>query len=258
MVVSRGKPWISSKNCAAALPETLDPNRFRDSPRFFGRRRGKTLRDGQQDLLKQVLPRCAIALPEGTQPLPPQTLFEPSRRAFWLEIGFGGGEHLAAQAQAHPDVGLIGSEVFVNGIASLLRHVEEKQVSNVRVWPEDVRRLWTRLPDKAFERIFVLFPDPWPKTRHSDRRFIGPANLPDLSRLLADGGELRVASDDMNYIDWSLSHLLDHPDFTALQASEEDRYTRPADWQPTRYEAKALRQGKSCCYLRFQRKVREG
>jgi tRNA (guanine-N7-)-methyltransferase len=199
------------------------------------------------------LPRVAIPLPEPGKIIDPLTFFPAKPQAVWLEIGFGGGEHLAAQAKAHPEIGFIGCEVFLNGVASLLNHLElGGGGENVRVCSQDARLLLPSIKEASIERMFVLFPDPWPKKRHAERRFIGPDNLPLISRLLADGGILRVASDQDHYIAWALEHVLAHPDFELLVHHK----TRPADWPPTRYEQKALRQGDTCDYLEFKRKAR--
>jgi len=231
------------------------PPREPGAPVFYGRRHGKKLRQRGRDLIEALLPRLAIPRPEPGETLDPRGLFGRPVRAVWLEVGFGGGEHLAARAEADPDIGIIGSEVFVNGVASLLRHVEERRLTNVRVFAEDVRLLLPALPDACLARVFVLFPDPWPKKRHAQRRFIGPENLPELARLLVDGGELRVATDDPTYQDWALEHLCASPDFAPARPLDE-RWTRPADWAPTRYEAKALREGRSPIYLSFARRRR--
>lgn len=221
-------------------------------PIFYGRRRGKRLRQRGQDLLDALLPRLAVSRPALDAHLDPRSLFDPPLRAVWLEIGFGGGEHMAAQAEANPDVGIIGCEVFVNGVASLLNHCDLRSLRHVRIFPDDVRHLFPALPDACLEKAFVLFPDPWPKKRHADRRFIGPENLPVLARLLIDGGELRVASDDPTYIDWALTHLRDSPLFN-LQVSAGQR---PSGWPPTRYEAKAIKAGRECVYMTATRIAR--
>lgn len=234
------------------MPE--HPGNRRSGPVFYGRRRGKKLRQRGQSLIEELLPRLALRLPEAGR-LDPFALFPRPVSAVRLEVGFGGGEHLAAQAAAHPEVGFIGSEVFVNGIASLLRHVEERGLDNVRIFADDVRTLFPALPDACLDGIFVLFPDPWPKKRHAERRFIGPGNLPELARLLRDGGELRVASDDPTYQEWAIDHLSAHPDFASLRPSETWR-TRPEGWPPTRYEAKAIAAGRPPAYLSFLRKAR--
>lgn len=225
-----------------------------DGPRFFGRRRGKSLRPTAQGLVDTLLPRLAIAPPGPQDRLDPLALFDPRPAACWLEVGFGGGEHLAEQARLHPEIGLIGSEPFLNGIASLLGHVVAGEIASIRVFPEDVRRLLPALPDAALGRVFVLFPDPWPKKRHAERRFIGPANLDVLARVMADGAELRVASDDPVYQDWAGRHLAAHADFVALQVTT-DRASLPADWPVTRYERKCLA-GRAPVFFRYARKPR--
>jgi tRNA (guanine-N7-)-methyltransferase len=157
----------------------------------------------------------------------------------WLEVGFGGGEHLAAQAQSHAGVGLIGCEPFRNGIASLLSHIHSKAIDNIRVFPEDARLLFPALPEASLGRAFVLFPDPWPKKRHAERRFVCAENLDALARVLKDGAELRVASDDPVYQDWAAEQLDAHKLFEKVLVTD-DRAALPADWAPTRYEEKCL------------------
>jgi tRNA (guanine-N7-)-methyltransferase len=224
------------------------------APRFFGRRHGKKLRTSQRQTLDEGLPRLRIAAPERI--FDPRSLFDFPVEQVWLEIGFGGGEHLAAQAAANPQVGLIGSEVFVNGIASLLRHVASRAVGNVRLWPDDVRQLLPFVAEASVARVFLLFPDPWPKQRHAERRFVGAANLDALARVMMDGAELRVASDDANYIAWSLEQLRAHPDFAERQDPPGVSDQPPDDWFATRYEQKARKVGRPCQYLRFWRTAR--
>jgi len=175
-------------------------------------------------------------------------------RSVWLEVGFGGGEHLAQLAEANPDVGLIGGEVFRNGIASLLGHVQARALGNVRIFPEDVRLLLPALPDGTLGRVFVLFPDPWPKTRHAYRRFISPETLDVLARVLEDGGELRVASDDPIYVAWAARHLDAHPAFDKVLATA-DRSQVPADWPATRYEQKCIT-GRAPVFFLYRRRAR--
>ncbi|MBF0094164.1 MAG: tRNA (guanosine(46)-N7)-methyltransferase TrmB [Alphaproteobacteria bacterium] len=238
-----------------------DRTSFPSEPRSFGRRKGKKLRPGRLALLDDLLPRIAVPRPAPGESVDPRALFAPaaSERVWlperiWLEVGFGGGEHLAAQAAAHPDVGIIGCEVFVNGVASLLRHVDEAGLGNVRIFPDDARFLLNALPDRCLERVFVLFPDPWPKRRHAERRFISPANLDLLARLLKAGGELRIATDDVTYMRWVLAHAPIHPGFRWLAGRPGDWRTPPADWVATRYETKAIREGRPPLYLRFERR----
>ncbi|MBF0306524.1 MAG: tRNA (guanosine(46)-N7)-methyltransferase TrmB [Alphaproteobacteria bacterium] len=225
---------------------TTDPQ----DPRFHGRRRGKKLRNRAQGLINDLLPRLAIPEPGPDDRLDPFALFPNRPRAVWLEVGFGGGEHLAAQAAAHPDIGVIGCEVFLNGIARLLVHVDELALENVRLFPEDARRLLPALPEASLEKAFVMFPDPWPKTRHSARRFIHPETLDVLARLLIDSGELRVASDDPTYIDWMLTVLAAHPLFDGGVISAGPR---PEGWPGTRYEAKAHREGRPPTWTSWRR-----
>ena len=228
-----------------------------DAPvRYYGRRKGKPLKVGRQSLLETLLPQIRISLPNTPGGLDPKDLFSPRPEAACLEIGFGGGEHLAAQAAANPDTGFIGSEVFLNGVASMVRHVDEQNLGNVRIFDEDVRHLLPVLKDASLNRIFLLFPDPWPKTRHAKRRFISPEMLGEMARLLIDGGELRVASDHPVYVHWTLLHGTDHPAFQWTAAGPEDWRTRPADSIATRYEEKAQKEGRPPAYLTFRRRPR--
>jgi tRNA (guanine-N7-)-methyltransferase len=200
-----------------------------------------------------LLPRLVIDEPVAGQKIDPATLFPQPPRAVWLEVGFGGGEHLAWQAQQNPEIGLIGGEVFLNGVASLLVHLDRDGSTNVRIFAEDIRRLLPALPDACLERVFVLFPDPWPKKRHAERRFIGQPNLDALARLLVDGGELRIATDDATYKDWAREQMALRADFTD---ATQDPARKPEDWPATRYETKALEQGRAPIFLRYLRRAR--
>lgn len=223
--------------------------------RVYGRRKGRPLRPGRQALLDDLLPRVRVPVREGAR-IDPARLFEPAPSRVWLEIGFGAGEHLARQAAANPEVGFLGSEFFLNGVASLLRHIAEDGLENIRVWDEDARDLIDALPDAAIERVFLLFPDPWPKARHEDRRFVSQPNLDALARILTDGGELRIASDHPVYQAWTLEQLGERPDFEEMRRHAGAWPDRPADWPETRYEAKAIRQGRQCLYLAYRRRPR--
>lgn len=223
-------------------------------PAFHGRRKGRTIRSGRQRLLDELLPRLGTGPAE--EPIQPSTLFERSMRDVWLEVGFGGGEHLAEQARMHPDIGMIGCEPFINGVARLLSEIDRDALGNVRIHADDARDLMDRLTDASIGRAFVLFADPWPKTRHNRRRFIGPENLDRLARVMKDGAELRLASDQMPLIRWMLFHTINHPDFEWLARGPQDWRARPHDWPPTRYEAKAIGQGIACVYLSFRRRAR--
>jgi tRNA (guanine-N7-)-methyltransferase len=190
------------------------------------------------------------------QTIDPTTLFPHSPSAIWLEIGFGSGEHLVEQARRHPEIGFIGSEVFVNGVAALLGHVERLRLSNVRIFDDDARLLLTSLPEASVGRLFLLFPDPWPKARHAKRRFIGPGNLPILAQRLADGAELRIATDDPGYARWTLQHLVGREEFSWLASRAADWRDPPDDWVETRYQRKAMAAGRRPVFLRFERRPR--
>ena len=179
--------------------------------------------------------------------------------ALWLEVGFGGGEHALAQIGAFPGIGLIACEVFENGICSLLSRLvpdggeaDETLPGNLRLWPDDARRLLARLPDACLDRLFLLFPDPWPKARHARRRFVHPAILPVLARVLKPGAQWRVASDDPTYQDWAGAVMAAGEWFDVPSPVR----VRPQGWQPTRYEAKALQAGRTPMYWTFTRRQR--
>jgi tRNA (guanine-N7-)-methyltransferase len=219
--------------------------------KVFGRRRGRPLGARRRATLETLLPKLRVPL---AGPLDPFALFAPRPRAIWLEVGFGAGEHLAWQAERHPDIGLIGCEIFLDGVASLLRHVEERGLANIRVHPDDARDVLAALPDASLDRVFVLHPDPWPKTRHAARRFVNPANLDALARAMAPGAELRIATDHPVYKQWTLERMQRRDDFEWLARRAADWLERPADWPETRYEAKARREGRAPLYLRYRRR----
>jgi tRNA (guanine-N7-)-methyltransferase len=223
---------------------------------FFGRRKGKRLRGQQERRRAELLPALRIVLPENDAPLDPRTLFPalPSPPdAVWLEIGFGGGEHLAAQAAAHPGIGFIGAEPFVNGVVKLLAAIEERGLRNVRIRDEDVTALLARLPDASLERVYLLYPDPWPKRRQRKRRFVSDASLAEIGRVLKDGGLFRFASDIDDYAGWTLARAARCPVLTWTARGAPD-WTQPfPGWPGTRYEAKALEAGRRPTYLEFAR-----
>lgn len=221
--------------------------------RFYGRRTGKPLRPGRRRLIDEMLPGLR-ADPAAFTTL--DDLFGARKRAYWLEIGFGGGEHLAHMAANNPDVGIVGCEPFVNGVAGLLSHIDERRLTNVRIWDDDARDLLPVLPDAAFERLFLLHPDPWPKTRHHRRRFINTENLDTIARLLIDGGAFRFAHDHMDYIRWTLAHTNAFDKLVWTAESPADWRERPVDAIRTRYEAKARRKGAAIVYLNYRRASR--
>lgn len=223
---------------------------------FFGRRKGKRLRGLQERRLAELLPRLRIDLPPGAAPLNPATLFEDPEedpKKIWMEIGFGGGEHLAAQAAAHPEIGFIGAEPFVNGIAKLLAAIDARALRNVRIRDADATALLTRLPDACLDRVYLLYSDPWPKRRQRKRRFVSDAALREIGRVLSDGGLFRFASDIDDYAGWVLARAARCP-ILAWTARGARDWTQPfPDWPGTRYEAKALTAGRRPTYLEFAR-----
>ena len=216
---------------------------------FFGRRKGKKLRAGQDELVQTLLP--AIRVVPGRD-IPGQ-FSSPQARETWLEIGFGGGEHLAAQARSHRDVNFIGCEPFVNGMAKLLAVIEHEHLDNVRVWDDDVTDLLPTLPDASFDRVYILYPDPWPKRRQRKRRLVSDETLDLLARVMKPGAELRFASDIDDYIGWVLARALRSRHFRWTAARADDWRKPYEGWPGTRYEAKAIREGRVPSYLTFVR-----
>src|SRR5258708_25226098 len=221
---------------------------------LHGRRRGKKLRAGQESRLATLLPRLAITLPAEPAKIELAQLFGGTLPAggVWLEVGFGAGEHLVWQAEHRPDVGLIGCEPYINGVAKCLAHIDRAGVTNARLFTDDARFVMAALPDRSLGRVFVLFPDPWPKTRHHKRRFVERANLDVLARLMKPGAELRLATDDPSYLPWMVEHACTHPAFAWLAERPSDWRGRPHDWPPTRYEQKMLA-GHKPVFLRLKR-----
>jgi len=226
-----------------------DAEAFKRRERLYGRRIGKPLRAHQQALIDVRLGSLSIP-PEG--PLDPAALFPPAA-GFAFEVGFGGGEHLIAQARMHGDWGFIGCEPFVNGAAKLVAQIEEHKLDSIRLHVGDAREVMPRLPDRCLDAFYLLFPDPWPKARHHKRRFVNAKNLDEMARVLRPGAELRIATDIMDYARWTLEHVTRHDAFCWTAEQATDWRNRPANWPATRYEQKALRQGRTCVYLRFIR-----
>lgn len=231
--------------------------------RFFGRRKGKAIGAARERLMQELLPRIRLTLPQKGK-FTKTKLFPFKAKELWLEIGFGGGEHIAELAKMYPDVGIIGAEPFLNGVSSLLAHLngshrfpkedtglEKGRRDNVRIWPDDIRLVFPYLPDGIFERIFVLYPDPWPKARHAERRFINQNNLPELYRLLTPTGRLFVATDVIGYADWVQEQM---KIFKKFSLNNKDLHKTPEDWVPTRYEQKGILAGRQPIYFVFSKK----
>jgi tRNA (guanine-N7-)-methyltransferase len=219
---------------------------------FFGRRKGHPLRARQIELFGSLLPRLALEL-SAPAPSDLAGLFPHPVDDVRLEIGFGGAEHMIAQAQAHPSTGFIGCEPFVNGMAKALVAIDELGLANIRLHHGDAVELLAWLPPGALSRVDLLYPDPWPKRRHWKRRFVSEANVTAFARVLRSGGEFRFATDWANYAEWTLLRLLRSHDFVWSAERADDWRKSWAGFSGTRYEAKALREGRPPTYLNFKR-----
>ena len=217
---------------------------------FYGRRKGRPLRGQMQKVFDESLPELAI--PQGLSSI--EGLFAHAPQDIYLEIGFGGGEHLAAIAQAAPDCGFIGAEPFVNGVASLLRHIEDRAIGNIRIWPDDVRLILDTLPEGCLAGAYIMFPDPWPKKRHAGRRILQQSMRDRLARLIRPGGSLRMASDHPIAKTWLLAEAMADDRFEWLAKSAQDWQERPAGWPETRYMAKGVDEGRASSWFDFIRK----
>ena len=196
----------------------------------YGRRQGRPLKPRGRALLASLLPELEVVPPTGGGALAPDRLFGREPERLWLEIGFGAGEHLAWQAAHHPECGFLGAEVFLDGIVALLGQIERNRLQNIRIHRGDARDLLDILPPATLARVFILFPDPWPKRRHHKRRLVQPEFLDSLAQAMADGAELRLATDHGDYLRWMLRRLAGHPAYEWLARRPKDWRERPADW----------------------------
>ncbi len=206
--------------------------------RSFGRTKSRAIKPSQADLLGSLLPKIALVDP-AAGPIDPHALM-PDTAETWLEIGFGGGEHMAAQADRRRDVLILGVEPFLNGVASALRHIQQGCLDNVRLHVGDARDVAAALPDASLDRLFILFPDPWPKARHHKRRLVQAATIAEWARVLKSGGRLRFVTDWADYGAWALHRFLNDPAFRWTAERPADWRTSPLDHLPTRYESKQL------------------
>lgn len=220
---------------------------------FFGRRRGRVLRTQQAQLLQSGLSRYQLDL---SKPLLTDlaALFARPVGTIHLEIGFGGGEHLLDHARRRPDTGFIGVEPFVNGMSKLLSVLGRDPLPNIRVYDDDATAVLDWLPAASLSGIDLFYPDPWPKKKHWKRRFVSQANLDRIARVLQPNGIFRFASDIDHYVNWTLLHCCAHPEFTWVATASMDWNAPYPHWRGTRYEAKALREGRRPAYLTFERK----
>jgi len=205
--------------------------------KLYGRRKGPKLSPYKEELRRTLLPKLTLQLEPGRNP---RSYFEPQVEDVWLEVGFGGGEHLVEQASGNPRIGLIGAEPYEAGVAKLLSKLADAPLPNIRIHEGDARDIIEALPEASMGRVFILFPDPWPKTRHHKRRFVQMEMLDALTRVMRPGAELRIASDDAGYVEWTLERATAHPAFVWTAERAADWTTRPEGWPKTRYEAKAL------------------
>jgi tRNA (guanine-N7-)-methyltransferase len=219
--------------------------------RLYGRQRSHALRPRQEKLLAETLPRLRFTTPEA-----PLAAFGAKLEELWLEVGFGGGEHARALAEAHPGIGLIAAEVFEQGLCSLMSalvpeggEVTGALPANLRLWDDDARTLLRALPEESLSRLYLMFPDPWPKSRHTKRRFVHPETVALVASRLKPGAEWRAASDDPTYQAW-VAEVMGQQKLFSVSPTET---ARPEGWPATRYEAKALRAGRTPFYWVFTR-----
>ncbi|GAB4289536.1 MAG: tRNA (guanine(46)-N(7))-methyltransferase TrmB [Roseovarius sp.] len=253
-------PWPGAAMSDSARPPAGHPAAAgggSGAPRrnFYGRLKGKHLRPSQQAYLDEDLAKLSLGdvgwdVNPDRKPIDLEAIF--GKRQIWLEIGFGGGEHLLHQAARHPDIGFVGCEPYINGVAMLLGKIRRAGCDNIRIHPGDVRDLFDVLPDAAIARAFLLYPDPWPKKRHHRRRFVTPEHLVPLARVMAPGAILRVATDIPDYVRQTLLEV-PRQGFEWLAERPADWRVPWPDWLSTRYEAKALRAGRVPHYLTFRR-----
>lgn len=226
--------------------------RTRSTEAFFGRRKGKPLRDQQVERMETLLPELKIDL-AARPPEDIKALFPLAVDKVRLEIGFGGGEHLVHRARTNPDTGFIGVEPFVNSMAKLLAVVEAEGLKNIRVHDDDATQLLDWLPERSIDQIELLYPDPWPKKKHWKRRFVSQVNLERFHRVLKPGGLFCFASDIDTYVNWTLQHCRQHGGFEWTARNASDWLTPFLGWPGTRYEAKAKREGRASAYLTFRK-----
>jgi tRNA (guanine-N7-)-methyltransferase len=220
---------------------------------FFGRRKGHKLRAHQAELVDQLLPKLAIDVAEPA-PQPLAELFKAKVASIRLEIGFGGGEHLLAEARADPGAGFIGCEPYLNGLAKILARLEAEPAGNLRLFAGDAAELLAWLPAASLQRIDLIHPDPWPKRRHWKRRFVQQATIAAMARVLRPGGEFRFVSDIDDYAAWTLELFQRSADFVWI-AEHADDWRKPwPGFTHTRYGAKAVREGRAATYLIFRKR----
>jgi tRNA (guanine-N7-)-methyltransferase len=233
------------------MDDETDDGATPQSRRLYGRSKGKALRAGQARLMQELLPTLTLDVSQPCLHAP--GLFPTPVQEVFLEIGFGGGEHLVAAAAARPDVGFIGCEPFVNGMAKLLARIEALGLANIRLHQGDAAEIIGWLPPASLGRAFLFYPDPWPKRRHRKRRFVAKETLEALARVLRPGAQLRFATDIDDYAGWTLARVREATDFAWTAATSTDWLTPWEGWTQTKYEAKAMAAGRKPVYLTFVR-----
>lgn len=223
--------------------------------KIWGRKQSRPLKSYQKMLLEQLLPQLQVHL-TSTLHIDLATLFSSPKQDYHLEIGFGGGEHLAARASESPQIGFLGCEPFVNGVASLLKHIDQNSLENIRIVMDDARLLLKSLPDQSISRLYVLFPDPWHKKRHHKRRIISDETIGDISRVLKNKGELYMATDILDYAIWMQETLKSRQEFSLDMGCRQNLAERPTDWpSPTKYEMKGVKEGRQATYMIYRKNI---
>lgn len=244
----------SKSQTLKSAPNKFAPNKFGEHRAFFGRVSGKRLHKGQKALFDSLLPRLSIDMPvEG--PLEPGSIFGSQAKQRVVEIGYGGGEHLARLASQNPDTGFVGCEVYTGGIGKLLQKIDQDGLTNISLFCEDAFRLLKVLPDACLDRVYLLYPDPWPKTRHNKRRFISDITLSELARVIKPHGQFCFATDIEDYANWTLAHIQRQSLFEWVIFPVPKFWHKPfSGWEPTRYEQKARKEGRlQSFYFTFER-----
>ncbi len=224
----------------------------KDTHHFYGRRKLRAIGKERSEAVEKITGQFIL-----TEDIFEQEVIDPrivlQKEKIWFEIGFGNGEHLIGQAQNNPDIGFIGCEPFTNGAAWAAREVVSNNLSNIRIWQDDALPLLSKMPENSLDRVFLLFPDPWPKTRHYKRRFIQTRTVELLSKLIKSGGRLSLATDDKSLAEWMLLHTVSNPDFQWDNWQDGNWSTTPEGWIETRYQQKAVQQGRLAQFLNFTR-----
>jgi tRNA (guanine-N7-)-methyltransferase len=224
---------------------------YNQERQYHGRRSSRPICKTKRKLIQELLPDIQIQAPlnANMETINPHNLFNQKCDEYWLEIGFGGGENMLAQAAFNPEIGYIGAEPFINGVANAITEISDKQLQNIRIFTDDVRMLLRRLPENSLAKVFILFPDPWPKKRHFKRRIIQQSLLDMLSIVMQSKAELVIATDHNCYLNWILDVFANQSKFKEAPDNRKSIYQRPDNWVSTKYEQKAFQEGRDPAYL---------